>query len=190
MLNFLEQAHGFQVLVIKQAFHRVHRGHRDVIGTQHLGPLRIAALWQMGLQVLAHGFCVLGARFLVQKARIAVQQVGLTDQLGESAPVLVGVDHQRQVTVLCGVGATGARHQALVFHRPLGRREGRSTKVIAQNKLRHGFEHRHFDFLPLARALAVHQRGQDGRGDVQTHHPIANIDRCVARRSIDFAKET
>ena len=151
--------------VVEQILDTVHGAGRNVGVVQGVEPFGIAARRKMAADEKADRLGVPGAAFHRLEAGVAIEQIGHADQLGKGAPMLVGINHQRQVTVLGRVGTAGARQQSAIAHLAQRRHKGAAAHMIPQHELGHGFEHRHFDFLAL------------------------DIDRRIARRAVDLAEQ-
>ena len=109
-------------------------------------------------RIMAHILGMLGTRLLRLETRIGIEQIGLADHRRECAPVLVGVDHQREMAVLGRIRSAHARQQPLVAHVTERRHEGAAAHVIGEHELRHRLQHRHFDLLAFAGHRAMMQR--------------------------------
>ena len=95
-------------------------------------------------------------------------------QFVKTAPLLVVVDQQTQVTVARFVGVTMRCQQPRIAHRRDRRIEGAPAHVVAQNELREAFEHRDFNRLSFAAALAVKQGGEYGMHGIQSGDAVGH----------------
>src|SRR5712691_3950997 len=104
-----------------------------------------------------------------------------SDRLEESLPLMVVVDAQATIAVPCVIRAAMGAENPAVSHFADRRIERAAAQMIAQDELRHGFEHRDLDGLPLTRALPMNDRGEHGGDRAHSDKPIDERERHITR---------
>ena len=117
-------------------------------------------------KVTADHLCILRARLLAAEPRIGIQQILTADQLGEFAPVFVGINDNSKMAVAGRIRPAVARHQPFIAHRAFRRHKDCAAHVIGQDELRHRLQHRYFDGLALAGFLTKIKRTENRVDDV------------------------
>ena len=92
--------------------------------------------------------------------------------------MLVGVGHDRDVTVECSVRATVGRHDSAVARTRAGDR--RCGQVLDEIERQHRVEHRNLNLLTLTGAIAVYERSENPVGDHYAGELVA--DQCRHER--------
>ena len=92
---------------------------------------------------------------LAGEARIFLEHFFMADDAEKTAPLLVVVYQQAQITVFCFVWIAVLGEQARVTHGAERRLKRFTTEMLAQHELGKAFEHGDFDGLAAAGALAM-----------------------------------
>src|SRR3989441_3620735 len=171
-----------------------HGATRDPAAGQRTHRLVLVALRGPALDHRGEFFAVAGPRRRRAEALVGADILA-TDDVHQRLEGLDVVRRQHQVDVVirsapCAayeVGVGAARRAIAHALEGLARREGR--RELHARDVQHGFLHGHFDELAAARPLPLHERGEDGDGQVHAGARIPHVDAGDHRRTIREAGE-
>ncbi len=173
MLDRREETGLAEVRVVEKTLERVERHHRDVGARERVQPFRARARADVVGDERVDLRDVLRARRRRGEARVLPER-SLRREREEGAPLLVVVHEQAQIAVARRVRVAMLARAAA--RSPWTRAADRTSAghVIAQDELREAFEHRDFDGLAFAGALAIEERGRDRVDGVEAGDAIGH----------------